>query len=509
MNNPLILVIDDSPTIRKMVECHLLQAGYRVELATDAEEGVEAAEALRPDLILLDHQLPGTTGEEVCTRLLESEATASIPVLISSAMRNRAFARYADFSNVIDQIPKPFTPELLKSGVANALQTGAMVMQAQRTGCTMPESVTEEIEPALRAESAVFPFRAVFDFLTHSQVDGRITLEQGHDRTRFAVSAGRVQAVYSPSLPTDRLAGALPPELADLAPLTMVTLGEHQDASMSGLVRLLERSLADPRRLRALLRFQAAWLTYHALTGGPGPVTFEPGAELPPMFRAFPLQISLPALAIEGVRYCEADTLESLAGVHFAKKTPRGGNLDRTGLSPAEIRAHTLLDGNESVGAVAARAGLGTAEVAVVARGLELVDQADRRSPTTAPAILLLEDDPETLQTALHVLGPEGDGYQLRHVRDRVAAQLLLKRNRFTLLILPVDTPDQEAFYHSMKALVGPTTRVVGLARFDEESQIDRLDSLGLDGVIRRPVTEPDLRDTVRQLIGEACAGAV
>ena len=68
--------------------------------------------------------------------------------------------------------------------------------------------------------------------------------------------------MYSPTVPPDRLAEALPAELADLAPLLAVTLGEQQDASMSGLVKLLERSLSDPRRLRALLRFQSAVLTY-------------------------------------------------------------------------------------------------------------------------------------------------------------------------------------------------------------------------------------------------------
>ena len=143
MDKPLILIIDDSHTIRKMVECHLSQAGYRVAMAADAEQGLELARSVHPQLILLDHQLPGTTGDEVCRRLLEGEATASIPVVISSAMRNRAFARYTEYPNVVDQIPKPFTPELLKSGVANALQMGAMVVQAQRTGCAMPEAVGE------------------------------------------------------------------------------------------------------------------------------------------------------------------------------------------------------------------------------------------------------------------------------------------------------------------------------------------------------------------------------
>src|SRR5690349_8114662 len=97
--NPLILVIDDSPTIRKMVECHLSQAGYRVTLAPDAEQGLATAASVRPDLILLDHQLPGTTGNEVCKALLASEATAHVPVLISSSLRNRAFALYSEFPN--------------------------------------------------------------------------------------------------------------------------------------------------------------------------------------------------------------------------------------------------------------------------------------------------------------------------------------------------------------------------------------------------------------------------
>jgi DNA-binding response OmpR family regulator len=507
MQSPVILVIDDSPTIRKMVECHLSQAGYRVVLAADAQSGIDLAATSGPDLILLDHQLPGTTGEEVCRALLQCPATARVPVLISSAMRNRAFALYAGFTNVIDQIPKPFTPELLKSGVSNALQTGAMVVQSQQTGCAMPDALGETVDSALEGDSAVIPLRALLDFLSNLQVCGRVTLEQGKDRLRFALSAGRVQAVYSPTVTADRLADRLPPELADLGPLLSVTLGEHQDASMSGLVRLLEKSLADPRRLRGLLRFQAAVLTFWALTGEAGRFSFEAGAVLPPMFQAFPLQLSVPALAIEGVRRCTATSeLERLGSLHFARRTSRGGNVDRSGLTAAEVRVHTLLDGSEPLTAVGARAGLSATEVAAVALGLELAGQAERRSPVSGASILLMEDDPEVARVAVRVLGADGEGYQVRHVRDRVAAQLLLRRNPFGLVILPIDTADQEAFYHTVREHVPPSTRIVGIVRIEEESQLDRLDALGLDGVLHRPPTEPDLRDTVRQLLGAALA---
>ena len=141
MPRPLVLVIDDSATIRKMVECHLTEAGYRVVLAPDAQSGLTTAASIAPDLILLDHQLPGTTGDEVCRKLLQNEATSSVPVVISSSMRQKAFALYADLTNVVDQIAKPFTPEVLRSGVANALQMGRLVVQAQQTGGAIPESV--------------------------------------------------------------------------------------------------------------------------------------------------------------------------------------------------------------------------------------------------------------------------------------------------------------------------------------------------------------------------------
>ena len=242
-------------------------------------------------MILLDHQLPGTTGDEVCRKLLEGESTARIPVVISSAMRNRAFARYTEYPNVVDQIPKPFTPELLKSGVANALQMGAMVVQAQRTGCAMPEAVGEVDDAILEGmtESFSLLLGARFPQQSASRPAGS-PLEVGKDRVRF----GLWPAVGSRRCTRRRFARtgwkiSFPAELSDLGPLLALTLGEQQDASMAGLVKMLERSLSDPRRLRALLRFQAAVLTYRAMTGEPGKFAFERVTTLPPMFQAFPL----------------------------------------------------------------------------------------------------------------------------------------------------------------------------------------------------------------------------
>jgi CheY-like chemotaxis protein len=502
MESPLILVIDDSPTIRKMVECHLSQSGYRVALATDADAGVAMAREVRPDLILLDHQLPGTTGDEVCRRLLESEETAHTPVVVSSAMRNRAFAHYAEFPNVVDQIPKPFTPELLKSGVANALEMGALVIKAQRSGGAMPETVGEHHDAALEGHTGTFPARAVLDFLNNGEHGGRLTLEVGKDRIRFTLGGGRIQAVVSPTAGPDRLAPFLPPEMADLAPLLAITLAESQDASMSGLVRLLERSLSDPRRLRTLLRFQAAVLTHRALTGEPGKFAFEPRAAMPPMFQAFPLQVSLPALAVEGVRRCEPPAdLDRWRALTFARQAARGGNLDRSGLSAQELRIHSLLDGSQDLAGVAQKAGLELSDVVDAARGFELAGLVERRTPTGRDAILLLEDDPETIHVVQKVLGPEGEGYPLKVARDRVSAQLLLRRTPFAMVMMALDRGDHEAFYRTAREQCPAGTRFVGVLTIEDEGELARLDAMGLDGVIHRPASEADLRTIARHLL--------
>jgi CheY-like chemotaxis protein len=300
----------------------------------------------------------------------------------------------------------------------------------------------------------------------------------------------------------DRLLAYLPTELSDLGPLLSITLGEQHDATVSGVVRLLERSLSDPRRLRSLLRFQSAVLTFFALTEVPGRFTFELRKPIPPMCQAFPLQLSFPALAVEGVRRCGLDEpATTLGSLHFARHTPRGGNVDRVGMGPADLRVHTLLDGAEPLSVVAAKAGMDLADAAAVARGLELVGQVERRSPAAGVSILFLEEDMETARLAQRVLGADGEGYQVRHVRDKVAAQLLLRRNSFALVMLPIENADQESVYQSFRQHTPASTRFVGIARIDEESKLDRLDSLGLDGVIQRPMTEPDLRATVRQLV--------
>jgi CheY-like chemotaxis protein len=81
-----VLVVEDNPLNLKLVRDVLGHAGYRVLEADDAERGIEMARAERPDLVLMDVQLPGIDGVEALGRLRADEATAGIPVVALTAL---------------------------------------------------------------------------------------------------------------------------------------------------------------------------------------------------------------------------------------------------------------------------------------------------------------------------------------------------------------------------------------------------------------------------------------
>ena len=70
MSQPLIVVADDSRTVRTLVRQILQQAGFAVCLAEDGREAVDAVVAKRPDLVVLDIHMPGMDGYEACEQLL-------------------------------------------------------------------------------------------------------------------------------------------------------------------------------------------------------------------------------------------------------------------------------------------------------------------------------------------------------------------------------------------------------------------------------------------------------
>lgn len=113
-----ILMIEDHPTNRKLIGDILRLAGHEVREAVTADEGIPIAIAERPDLIVLDIQLPGTDGL-TATRLLRAAAgTRSIPILAVTAQAMRGDEKRILAAGCDGYVAKPIAYKLLLAEVA-------------------------------------------------------------------------------------------------------------------------------------------------------------------------------------------------------------------------------------------------------------------------------------------------------------------------------------------------------------------------------------------------------
>jgi two-component system phosphate regulon response regulator PhoB len=126
-----VLVIDDSATVRKLVEISLRGRSLRAHFADSGGEGIRCATQLVPAAILLDFMLPDMTGLEVCRALAADARTRTIPILLVSAKHERVRGEFQPFPSVVDFLGKPFSgPDLIAridraiAGVAASGATG-------------------------------------------------------------------------------------------------------------------------------------------------------------------------------------------------------------------------------------------------------------------------------------------------------------------------------------------------------------------------------------------------
>ena len=108
-----VLIIEDEKLIIVSTQMVLEAAGFRVESATNGEEGIAKARAEAPDLILLDIMMPGIDGWETLTRLKRDAATVGIPVVIFTAREHSRGHQKSAEMGAVDYFRKPFEPDEL------------------------------------------------------------------------------------------------------------------------------------------------------------------------------------------------------------------------------------------------------------------------------------------------------------------------------------------------------------------------------------------------------------
>jgi DNA-binding NarL/FixJ family response regulator len=117
-----ILIVDDDPSLRRLVATLLQRAGYKTVEAESGEEGLELVRRDPPRLVLLDINLPGTSGYSVCNELRQMLGH-QLPIIFVSGERTESFDRVAGLLiGADDYITKPFDADELLARVSRMLE---------------------------------------------------------------------------------------------------------------------------------------------------------------------------------------------------------------------------------------------------------------------------------------------------------------------------------------------------------------------------------------------------
>jgi DNA-binding response OmpR family regulator len=121
-DEPTLLVVDDEPEISKLVARIFEKRGYRVNVAGDGAEALASVAKDRPDLLILDLNLPKIDGWEVCRRLKSDPATKTIPIImLTAAHANVDDAQIGLGLGADEYVAKPFVKAVLLHNVERLL----------------------------------------------------------------------------------------------------------------------------------------------------------------------------------------------------------------------------------------------------------------------------------------------------------------------------------------------------------------------------------------------------
>ena len=121
MSEKKILLVEDNPVNRRLAEFLLRSQGYDVRAAATGVEALEMLEKERPDLIVMDIQLPGMDGLEVTRKLKEQPATADIPVVAVTSYAMKGDREKALAAGCAGYVTKPIDKKIFIEEVAARL----------------------------------------------------------------------------------------------------------------------------------------------------------------------------------------------------------------------------------------------------------------------------------------------------------------------------------------------------------------------------------------------------
>jgi two-component system alkaline phosphatase synthesis response regulator PhoP len=117
-----VLIVEDERDIRDLVVLHLQRDGYEVTSAGSGEEALAQVRQSPPDLVVLDLMLPAMSGLEVCRRIRQEQATATLPIVMLTAKADEVDRVVGLELGADDYVVKPFSPKELLARVRAVLR---------------------------------------------------------------------------------------------------------------------------------------------------------------------------------------------------------------------------------------------------------------------------------------------------------------------------------------------------------------------------------------------------
>jgi len=274
-----VLVVDDDPDMAAFLARMLAQQGLKAEVVTDGFAALAAIAADPPDLVLLDVQMPGPDGFEICRRLKASESTALLPVVLVTALEDHESRVHGIQAGADDFISKPVRREELI----------ARVNTLRRLHETRKELEGRRLAAEVQEKEAI---RKAFSRYLSPRLAERVLRDspRGSDVFRDLSQRALVVALFADLRGFTRLSETVP--VSSIVPMlneyfTVVTAAVHENEgtvfSMAGDSMLVgfnvpvpqpdaaERALETGRTLiRSFSPVAARWKKEHGLSTGVG-----------------------------------------------------------------------------------------------------------------------------------------------------------------------------------------------------------------------------------------------
>jgi CheY-like chemotaxis protein len=129
MSKGRVLVVDDSPIVRKMAEVALQEEGYEVFTAEDGEEGLKLTKEVLPSVILVDFIMPKLSGYQFCQAIRDEETLKDIPIILITGKGEDVGKKFLERFGVVDYFIKPFKSADLAQKVNSIIEMRESIFQ--------------------------------------------------------------------------------------------------------------------------------------------------------------------------------------------------------------------------------------------------------------------------------------------------------------------------------------------------------------------------------------------